>query len=65
VWTPSLDPYRVVEKNVRGLNAAARCVTVYDFLSATSCQLACLQETKLANIDDTLAASLGGYKLNS
>jgi len=38
---------------------------VHEFLSAASCQLACLQETKLANIDGALAAFLGGYKLNS
>ena len=51
--------------NVRGLNSAAKCATVHEFLSSTSCQLACLQETKLANVDGVLAAFLGGYGLNS
>lgn len=51
--------------NVRGLNSAARCVTVHELLSATTCHFVCLQETKLANIDGSLAAFLGGYKLNN
>lgn len=50
--------------NVRGLNTAARCITVHGLLAATY-HIACLQETKLNNIDGHLAAFLGGYRLDS
>lgn len=51
--------------NVLGLNDAARCLTVHEMLKSTPCHLVCLQETKLQNIDQALAAFLGGYKFDS
>ena len=61
---PNID---VVCWNVRGLNNASRCLTVHDIdmLAATNCHLACLQETKLSNIDGVLAGFLGGHRLSS
>ncbi|KAG2632190.1 hypothetical protein PVAP13_2NG068846, partial [Panicum virgatum] len=60
--SPNLD---IISWNVRGLNTPARCITVHDMLSSTFCHLACLQEIKLHSVDGTLAAYLGGYKLNN
>jgi hypothetical protein len=60
--SPNLD---IISWNVRGLNTPARCITVHDMLSSTFCHLACLQEKKLHSVDGTLAAYLGGYKLNN
>lgn len=51
--------------NVRGLNMAARCLTVHETLVATRCHIACLQETKLHNIDKPMALFLGGYRLQN
>lgn len=59
--TPNLD---ILCWNVRGLNDPARCVTVHEVLAATSCHIACFQETKLASIDGALATFLSGYKHN-
>lgn len=50
--------------NVRGLIAAARCLTVHEMLKSTPCHLVCLQETKLQQIDSQLAVFLGGYKFD-
>ena len=38
---------------------------MHEFLSSTSCHVACFQETKVSNIDNHLAAFLGGYRLNN
>jgi hypothetical protein len=43
----------------------ARCTTVHETIAATSCHLACFQETKLRHIDAGLATYLGTYKLKS
>lgn len=51
--------------NVRGLNAAARCLTVHEMIRATPCQLVCLQETKLQHVDHALATFLGGNRFDS
>jgi hypothetical protein len=56
---------KLISWNVRGLNAAARSLAVHETIAATPCQLVCLQETKLQTIDQSLAAFLGSYKLNS
>lgn len=45
--------------NVCGLNTPARRTTVHETLTLTTCHLVCLQETKLSNIDQTLACYLG------
>jgi exonuclease III len=50
--------------NVRGLNNVARRETVLETIATTSCHLVCLQETKLILVDQFLAASLGGPKLD-
>jgi exonuclease III len=42
--------------NVRGLNDPDRCSTVSESISASSCSIACLQESKLQNIDAAFAA---------
>jgi exonuclease III len=54
----------IIPWNVRGLNAAARCLTVHETLAATSCHIACLQETKLQTGDTTLTSFLGAYRLD-
>lgn len=56
--------FNVICWNVRGLNMPVRRTTVHETLTSTTCHLACLQETKLENIDQALAYSLGGYKLH-
>jgi exonuclease III len=38
---------------------------VHESLKATSCHIACLQETKLSQINAPIAAFLGGYHLTS
>jgi exonuclease III len=38
---------------------------MHEMLAATSCHLACLQETKLSNIDGALAGFLGGHRLST
>lgn len=50
--------------NVRGLNNAARCLTVHEVIKATPCHLVCIQETKLHSIDLSLPTFLGGYKFD-
>ena len=56
--------FQILCWNVRGLNSAARCLAVHETIAATTCHIACLQETKLEAIDDSLARFLGAYKLN-
>lgn len=52
-------------RNVRGLNSIAKCMTIHEMMAGTACNIAsCLQETKLRAIDDQLACYLGGYKLD-
>ncbi|KAJ1269918.1 hypothetical protein BS78_06G014600 [Paspalum vaginatum] len=51
--------------NVHGLNSLARRSTVQEMISASSCHLACLQESKLSTVDQFLAASLGSARLDS
>nr|TKW25761.1 hypothetical protein SEVIR_3G140000v2 [Setaria viridis] len=51
--------------NVRGLNRRARRDTVREMISGTLCHIACLQETKLADIDQFTAAYLGGNRLDN
>jgi exonuclease III len=54
----------IISWNVRGLNAAERCLAVHN-LATTLCPIACLQETKLQNIDSSLATFIGAYKLDN
>jgi exonuclease III len=57
--------FDLISWNVRGLNATARCLAVNDTVASNRCHIACLQETKLQNIDPGLAAFLGAYRLNN
>lgn len=50
---------------MRGLNTPTRRITVHKTLTKTTCHLACLQETKLGNVDQSLACYLGGFNLRS
>ncbi|KAJ1257189.1 hypothetical protein BS78_K197900, partial [Paspalum vaginatum] len=54
----------ILSWNMRGLNQVARRNAVVETISSTSCHLAFLQETKLHSIDQFLAASLSGNKLD-
>jgi exonuclease III len=54
----------IISWNVCGLNSTDRCLAVHETLAATPCQIVCLQETKLHNVDPSLAAFLGAYKLD-
>ena len=49
--------------NVRGLNDPDRQTVVNDLVASSSCHIACLQETKLQNVDQFTAAYLGGGRL--
>jgi exonuclease III len=49
--------------NPRGLNCPKRRDVVSDLLASTSCQIVCLQETKLQNVDSFTTAHLGGHRL--
>lgn len=51
--------------NVRGLNTQARKDAVRETLTSTTSHLACLQETKLTQVDQSLADFLGGPNLRS
>lgn len=51
--------------NVRGLNSAARRQTVQQIIASVPCNIVCLQETKLSQIDDSLVRSVGGRMLRS
>ena len=65
-WFPMLgQPVNFISWNVRGLNYPDRRATVHETIAATSCHLACLQETKLAAMDQFTAAFLGGARLKS
>jgi len=50
--------------NVRGLNQQAQRDTVHQLIAATSCNIACLQETKLSQICQYDASYLGGHRLS-
>ena len=51
--------------NVRGLNCVNRRSTVHETIAATTCHVACLQETKLDHMDQFIASYLGGNRLRS
>jgi exonuclease III len=55
---------KILSWNVRGLNSSERCLAVHETVAATPCQIVCLQETKLQNIDLPLATFLGAYKFD-
>ena len=59
------QPINLLSWNVRGLNCPNRRATVHETIAATSCHLACLQETKLEVLDQFTASFLGGARLKS
>lgn len=57
------QPVNILSWNIRGVNDPDRRATVNETISASSCQIVCLQESKLENIDCYTAAFLGGQRL--
>lgn len=57
------QPINTLSWNVRGLNCPNRRATVSATIAASSCQLVCLQETKVENFDKFTAIFLGGNRL--
>jgi exonuclease III len=55
----------IADWNTRGLNDQGRKDTVHAFLSDTSCHIACIQETKLDQLDQQTASYIGGFRLRS
>jgi exonuclease III len=55
-----MDSDRILNWNVRGLNGRARWDMVVDYVRQEKVSLVCLQETKLAIIDDTLVTNMLG-----
>ena len=53
----------VLNWNPRGLNCPKRRDVVCDLVASSSCQIVCMQESKLENVDAFTAAHLGGYRL--
>jgi exonuclease III len=51
--------------NVRGLNDPDCCTTVNETIASSACTVACLQESKLQNLDASSAAFIGGFRLRS
>ena len=52
----------ILNWNVRGLNCPNRRSTIRETIAATPCHLVYLQETKLEQIDPSMATSLGGQR---
>lgn len=48
--------------NVRGLNSPIRRDAVRDMVTSTNATIVCLQETKLAHLDDVVVASMLGHQ---
>jgi exonuclease III len=59
------DTVDLLSWNVRGLNDVDRQATVNEIISASSCHIVCLQETKLDVVDQYTASFLGGFRLKS
>jgi exonuclease III len=59
------QPLNILGWNVRGLNDLDRRDTVHETIASSSCQLVCLQETKLAAVTSLEAAYIGGYRLKN
>jgi hypothetical protein len=56
----------VLEPNVRGLNDPDRCTTMNESIAASTCTIACLQESKLQNFDAAAATAFtGGFRLRA
>jgi exonuclease III len=51
--------------NVRGLNDQSRKDAVHETIATSTCQIVCLQETKLENVSHIDASYIGGNWLNN
>jgi exonuclease III len=60
-----LEMLALLSWNVYGLNDPDRCSTVSESILASSCSIACLQESKLQNIDAASDAFVGGFRLRA
>jgi len=56
---------QILNWNVRGLNGAARRKVVFDLARDTRCTIACLQETKLAVVQDQIVRETLGQRFAS
>jgi exonuclease III len=57
------DPHcKVLNWNIRGLNNLARRQVLRDLIADNACNIACIQETKLQEINDTIVAATLGAK---
>jgi exonuclease III len=59
------QPLNFMDWNVRGLNDQDRKDTVHETIAASTCQVVCLQETKLESINAFDASYIGGNRLRS
>lgn len=59
----STQDMTIVNWNVRGLNCPDRRSIVHKTIAASACNIACLQESKLHDLDAATAAYLGGYRM--
>ena len=53
---------RILNWNVRGLNTKARRQVVKDLVTEHNCNIVCLQETKMQNLDATIVSEALGPK---
>jgi exonuclease III len=53
----------IMNWNPRGLNCPKRRDVVSDLVASSSCQIVCLQESKMEHVDAFTAAHLGGHRL--
>ena len=56
---------QILNWNVRGLNGAARRKVVHDLAADTRCTIACLQETKLAYVQDHIVGETLGQNFTA
>lgn len=56
---------QILNWNVRGLNGAARRKVLHELAVDTRCTIACLQETKLASIQDYIVGETLGQKFSA
>jgi len=59
------QPVNILCWNMTGLNCLDPQTTVHQTIAASSCQIVCLQESKLDSVDKFTAAYLGGFRLRS
>ena len=57
------DDLSIVNWNVRGLNCPGRRTAVHESIVTSACNIACLQETKLQDLDAATSAYLGGFRM--